>query len=667
MEKSLFGLIITVGLNFSVFLIAILLLMSYKHRRSKGSKSDEPLLNESPYPETSLNLTDSLRKLYTVSLEELPQYCRDEGYFYLSLLRSLGICLTIMSLISCFVLIPIYFRGSELIKNIRISKLAIDHVSESGNQMIFPAICTLLFSGIIYYTAYSYIKQYQVKVISSRSTLESIKNVCIEIREIPSIFSPIQVNGIILKHLQENFPESVYAVEILPDYTSLYTLLNKRQEIENKLEQYKLLTYEEYRPCIRPTCCSNKVDAIIHYEKMIISIEEEINIVRERSVKANLGMGFLICRSPEIANCLVEFLESPKDVGHWKLVKANEITDYIWENQGTQDFESSILYFLLNSIFIFVFLIFLTPITLTGVLSSILENFELYITLQAFLSFSLPSIVLSLFQSILVPSAISCLVNYEKHRLYSDQSTSIINTFQTFLLLNLIIFPLMGAVTLTMLMQELYEIDFLEWNVRLSTNATRIGEFYINFVVSMMFISNFLDLLFIQRFSDRKLLIWNLEGQANVPAFAFSFEYCKVLNIFAIVVIFSIAIPLIVPLGCLYIWIKYYVDKYNLLFVYRVDDRPTEKLQTTIFRFLIVILALFQLVSSGLFAMSGEQAFIWFGGVLSLLSLITFVISFWADALFQTAENTGKYTEEMLRKASELYKHPCDGSIYNIS
>ena len=184
-------------------------------------------------------------------------------------------------------------------------------------------------------------------------------------------------------------------------------------------------------------------------------------------------------------------------------------------------------------------------------------------------------------------------------------------------------------------------------------------------MVSMTFLSNFLDLFAVHKFFEGKFHQWkavteeeNTEA-SKAPPFEFSFEYCKVLTMFALSLIFSISMPLIVPIGCLYIWVKYLVDKYNLLFVYRVENKPIEKVQHTLVKFLILILALFQLVNSGLFAVSGEQAYILFGALLTVIAVITFGITCFIGKLFEE-EHVEDVSDFVLGTATAIYKHPCD-------
>jgi len=65
--------------------------------------------------------------------------------------------------------------------------------------------------------------------------------------------------------------------------------------------------------------------------------------------------------------------------------------------------------------------------------------------------------------------------------------------------------------------------------------------------------------------------------------------------------VLSTSIPLITPFGCLFFFYKYYVDKYNLLFVYPVEFESHGNIGNFVIKFLLFGIFVFQFIISGLF------------------------------------------------------------------
>lgn len=76
---------------------------------------------------------------------------------------------------------------------------------------------------------------------------------------------------------------------------------------------------------------------------------------------------------------------------------------------------------------------------------------------------------------------------------------------------------------------------------------------------------------------------------------------------FAMVLIFSTSVPLILPFGTLFFGIKYLVDKYNLVYVYPMEfDYHGSIARKSIITYLVFAIFLYQLVMSSFFLVAGS-------------------------------------------------------------
>ena len=73
---------------------------------------------------------------------------------------------------------------------------------------------------------------------------------------------------------------------------------------------------------------------------------------------------------------------------------------------------------------------------------------------------------------------------------------------------------------------------------------------------------------------------------------------------------FSISTPVILPFGAVYMFVKYNVDKYNLLFAYRIKNSEAITTQKAVITSLLIISSLYQSINTGIFSVSGMSILI---------------------------------------------------------
>ena len=380
----------------------------------------------------------------------------------------------------------------------------------------------------------------------------------------------------------------------------------------------------------------------------------------------NIGYGFIYCENERSRAAILESVKSQD----FKLKAASADVDLVWENLSSHSSISFLMKLVSNFIFILIFLILLTPLTLSSLISQTLKDLSLSLN---FLSLSLSSILLSIFQYLIIPYSIRLLVSRELHSLKSEESASRMFKSLLYSIMNIILFPLIGSYTLTLVLEKMLDSQILEWNALLSRNICKVGDFFVNFVLSMAFVSNSLDLLAFSTFFIGHVNRWqagshNEELKAMLaPDFDFAHEYSKVLTIFSVTLVFSISTPLILPFGLVYMGIKFYVDKYNLLFAFKVNSSDLPTSPKTVVTCVLLISSLFQIINSGLFIASGDLVLTWLGGILSALSVITLVFSIILHKFWHLVQNysLGDFLS-MKQDFALRYLHPCEGVLSDM-
>jgi hypothetical protein len=347
----------------------------------------------------------------------------------------------------------------------------------------------------------------------------------------------------------------------------------------------------------------------------------------------NAGFGFVLCKQPMIASFIISTFEANESLGvgmdKWKIKEAPLYSDILWKNSPSSEMAGMFTKVVLNILFVLIFLILLTPLALVGVVISLLKDLNLPQKSTSFLTYSLPSLFTSLFYSIIIPLAIKFLIDQERHFLFSKATSNAFLKYFGYCLGILIFFPLLEAITLESVVQKLSKVDITMWNITLVTNIVKVGEFYVNFILSMSLGSNFLDLAITNQYFLWDFYIYRKSFEfKTAPVFDFAYEYSRVLIILCITLVFSISMPIILPFGCLFMTVKYWLDKYNLLYVYRVEPGPGTFMQGTVLFYLLIVISISQGINSGIFMASGFDVLVYIGGFLSVASFLTALYSF---------------------------------------
>lgn len=76
---------------------------------------------------------------------------------------------------------------------------------------------------------------------------------------------------------------------------------------------------------------------------------------------------------------------------------------------------------------------------------------------------------------------------------------------------------------------------------------------------------------------------------------------------FAIAMVFSIFVPLVPFFGMIFFVLKYYVDKYNLTFVYNSEFLGVGLIRKRVIPYSVLCIYIFQLLNIGFFSIKGES------------------------------------------------------------
>lgn len=171
--------------------------------------------------------------------------------------------------------------------------------------------------------------------------------------------------------------------------------------------------------------------------------------------------------------------------------------------------------------------------------------------------------------------------------------------------------------------------------------------FFCRYIIQVAFLTNSIQLLGIPPLLARKfrMLIARSEYE-RVYAFLikkyfdFGFNYSFALVVFLLTLIFSTTIPLIVPFGCLFFYIKYHFDKYNLIFYYPVEFEGSNTIGEMVIKFMMFGILFFQMCISGLFyVLSDNENSDYINTISILYVLIAIILYFVSKNIFSKVKN----------------------------
>lgn len=182
--------------------------------------------------------------------------------------------------------------------------------------------------------------------------------------------------------------------------------------------------------------------------------------------------------------------------------------------------------------------------------------------------------------------------------------------------------------------------------------------FFCRYMIQVTFISNSLQLLAFPTVIVKKFKSFIASNDLDKlypfiikKNFDFGYNYSFGCIVFLMILIFSTTIPIIVPFGCLFFYIKYYVDKYNLLFFYPVEFDGVGTLADIVIKLMIFAVFLFQIVLSGLFYVLNDRIDSYITYISIGYMLISVILYFVAGYLFveETKKNINKIGNNLLK------------------
>lgn len=508
--------------------------------------------------------------VFKINKERLYTRCGPDASHYLSFQKQLIILFICVTIVSLCIILPINFQGSLQGDKKNFGHTTISNLDPRSNWIWVHIIASFLFVPLtVLIMRKSSGRAPIVTTISSRTLMVThISKNHRNTEDIKSYFN-VRFPTVEIKDIQ-----IAYKVKKLMDY-------ELQREKVHEARMY-CLTHEsptnkiQVRPegCI--VCCPWKTtDALQYY-----TLEEErlTNLVineRRTALNSPLGIAFITVDSEESAQHVVRNFE-PGTVRHWNIVIAPSPSDINWQNLEISYRHWYIKAVLINSLLFFVLFFLTTPVIVVNIFNNLTQAQDnIFRKISPLISEFIPTLLL-LSLSALMPVIVAYSDQWMTHWTKSKQNHATMYKTFFFLLFMVLILPSLGLTSAQ---------AFVQWSIHPNNKTlgwkciflADKGAFFVNYVITSALIGTALELL---RFPELAMYVWRLLLLKSVAEkvtirkeilseFPFGIHYAWTLLIFTVCTVYSLTCPLITPFGLLYLFLKHYVDKYNIYYVYR--------------------------------------------------------------------------------------------------
>uniref|UniRef100_A0A8C6PJC6 Transmembrane protein 63C n=1 Tax=Nothobranchius furzeri TaxID=105023 RepID=A0A8C6PJC6_NOTFU len=525
--------------------------------------------------------------------EEIRSKCGIDAVTYLSFQRHILLLMTVVSLLSLAVILPVNFSGNLQDGPENFGRTTLANVSAKDSFLWLHSIFALVYFIITLLCMAHHSTQLEFRGDEKVSRTLMITSIPREISD----------PGLITKHFHEAYPScTVTDIRFCFDVHKLMKLdLERRKAMKGRLyfttkaqKEGKVMIMTH--PCAQIFCCDicgfEKVDAEQYYSELEEKRTDEFNAEKNRITMKRLGIAFVTFRDERMTAVIVKdysrvhcrrrpqqssvttVVQSHK----WGVSYAPAPSDIIWENLSVCGSRWWLRCVLLNILLFLLLFFFTTPAIIVNTMDKFNVTRPMESLRSPVITQFLPTLLLWMF-SVLLPFIVYYSAFFESHWTRSVENQVTMHKCFLLLVFMVIILPSLGLSSLDLFFAWLFDVNFLDEKeikfqcVFLPDN----GAFFVNYVITSSLIGTSMELLRIPALTVYALRLCFAKSQAErihvkrvcqAYEFQFGLEYAWTMCIFAVSMTYSITCPIIAPFGLLYVILKHMVDRYNIYYAY---------------------------------------------------------------------------------------------------
>uniref|UniRef100_A0AAX7UK80 Transmembrane protein 63B n=1 Tax=Astatotilapia calliptera TaxID=8154 RepID=A0AAX7UK80_ASTCA len=529
--------------------------------------------------------------------EEIREKCGEDAVHYLSFQRHIIGLLVVVGVLSVGIVLPVNFSG-DLLEN---------NAYSFGRTTIANLKTNLLWLHTTFAFMYLLLTVYSMRRHTSK----------MHYKEDDLVKRTLFINGISKYAEESQIKQQAYEnctvleARICYNVAKLMALNAERKKTERSKKFFTDLMAKEHvptminpKPCGHLCCCAiagcEEEEAVSYYTKREAKLKEEYRKEKEKVHTKPLGMAFVTFQNEAMTAIILKDFnacqvqgcrcrQEPRSsqfsevlhVHNWSVSYAPDPQNVRWyvrtEHLSLGGISWWIRCFVINCI-LFILLFFLTT---PAIIISTMDKFNVtkpveYLNNPIVTQF-FPTLLLWAF-SALLPTIVYYSAFFEAHWTRSGENRTTMHKCYTFLIFMVLLLPSLGLSSLDVFFRWLFDRKFLaDAKVRFEcVFLPDNGAFFVNYVIASAFIGNAMDLLRIPgllMYMIRLCLARSAADRRNVKRhqayeFQFGAAYAWMMNVFTVVMAYSITCPIIVPFGLMYMLLKHLVDRYNMYYAY---------------------------------------------------------------------------------------------------
>uniref|UniRef100_A0A3Q2QTT3 Transmembrane protein 63C n=1 Tax=Fundulus heteroclitus TaxID=8078 RepID=A0A3Q2QTT3_FUNHE len=521
--------------------------------------------------------------------DEIRSKCGIDAVTYLSFQRHIMLLMTVVSLLSLAVILPVNFSGNLQDSPEDFGRTTLANVSAKDSFLWLHSVFALLYFIITLLSMAHHSARLEHREDDKASRTLMITSIPREISD----------PGLITKHFHEAYPScTVTDIRFCFDVHKLMKLdLERRKAMKGRLYfatkaqkdgKVMIMTH----PCSQIFCCAicgfEKVEEFYHWME---KCTDEFNAEKQRITMKRLGIAFVTLRDERMTAVIVKdysrvrcrsrpqqsSITTVVQPQRWGVSYAPAPSDIIWENLSVCGSHWWLRCVLLNILLFLLLFFFTTPAIIVNTMDKFnvtrpVDSLRSPIITQFF-----PTFLLWMF-SVLLPFIVYYSAFFEAHWTRSVENQVTMHKCFLLLVFMALILPSLGLSSLDLFFTWLFDVNFLDEKeikfqcVFLPDN----GAFFVNYVITSSLIGTSMELLRIPALTVYALRLCFAKSQAErihvkrsqAYEFQFGLEYAWTMCIFAVSMTYSITCPIITPFGLLYVILKHMVDRYNIYYAY---------------------------------------------------------------------------------------------------
>ena len=574
----------------------------------------------------------------------------------------------VFSAIGLVVLVPLYVEeGDGEVRSTVLEHTSAGTMAVGSGLLILPFLFTVAFCITVYWFVSRFLRKIrrENEIHPEKILRAPMENRAIHISGLGTSF----LSKSALRQMFENrFPDQVDFVYVVKDYSQLQELVQRRTEVINGIERCDIILERDGREVQQVDCCNGAAACMGSSRDQLQTELALLNADIEREVRAShTGTGHAFVVFKELPPSLIELRAAfgmEQGVGvsvgdrsapysnvhpgsgsdrigtNWEFEHAAASDDIMWENLHMSRVERYMRLFAGNAGLMLLMVTLIAPLAVLEKMSPLLDHVQSKVSeeednlFRVIIGNYVPSFVVFIINSVLLPYLIQIVAEFECHTHRSNLNASVLHKNALFLFLNTVLLPSLSLTSVTAFIELGFSTSLSNWNdivgrVLLSSS----GAFFVQYLIHASFLGFASQLLDMPQRVSRKWKRYNAVTDRERHAaeeeweFDFAYNYSERVTVFGVVLLYSAIVPLVLPVGALFFALSWWVDKHNLSnSVYKIQASSNGRLAAAVSRYLLVYVALTEFAIGSFFMVQGTPGWYAMGVLLWVATIGTLIM-----------------------------------------